>query len=405
MIAVIADDLSGAAELAGVARACGLSAEVQIHFTADTDADVVCLDTDTRSRTEADSAHIVAEVARQIAAARPDWIYKKCDSVLRGHVRVELRALMAVFGLPRTLFIPANPSRGRIIRGGEYFVNGQLLHETEFARDPDHPRTTARIAELLGGDLFGISTPDAESAGDVARQAANVDAETLGAGGADFFTALLKDRALCRSTSYCSDSSTLQAPSTMLLVCGSAASWPRRIARVSALEFPVFALPHEPQHIADVLRMKRFAALGIGDGPATHGLAPAALVQMLARTVTAVLDQAKVTHLLLEGGATAIAVVRALGFTRLRADPCSAPGVGALRPIPSANPMLWIKPGSYDWPDAIWPTSNRFDPGDVSRDNETTGAAGAVDSNSSRKPTAKSLGKSSHENACPYFNP
>ena len=122
MIAVIADDLSGAAELAGVARASGLSAEVQTQFTADTDADVVCVDTDTRSRSEVDAAHIVTKVSRQIAAARPDWIYKKCDSVLRGHVRVELRAFMAVFSLSRLLLIPANPSRGRVIRGGKYFA-------------------------------------------------------------------------------------------------------------------------------------------------------------------------------------------------------------------------------------------------------------------------------------------
>jgi uncharacterized protein YgbK (DUF1537 family) len=82
---------------------------------------------------------------------------------------------------------------------------------------------------------------------------------------------------------------------------------------------------------------------------------------MLAQTVTAVLHQANVTHLLLEGGATAVAVVHALGFTRLRADQCSAPGVVALCPIPAESPLLWIKPGSYDWPDEIWPTSHHFD--------------------------------------------
>ena len=122
-----------------------------------------------------------------LATVRPDWIYKKCDSVLRGHVRVELEATMAVFAMQRALLIPANPSRGRIIRDGEYFVNGQPLHESEFARDPEHQRTTASITELLGGDLSDITTPDVESEADVALQAAKIDAETLNAGGADFF--------------------------------------------------------------------------------------------------------------------------------------------------------------------------------------------------------------------------
>jgi uncharacterized protein YgbK (DUF1537 family) len=361
VIAVIADDLSGAAELAGVARACGLSAEVQTQFTADTDADVVCVDTDTRSRSAADAEKIVTDVAQQVAAVRPDWIYKKCDSVLRGHVRVELEATMAGFALQRALLIPANPSRGRIIRDGEYFVNGQPLHESEFARDPEYRRTTACITELLGGDLSGIATPDVESEADVALQAAKIDAEPLNAGGADFFRALLKTRAVFRSTSDCSDSLTLQAAHTTLIVCGSAASWSRRTARANATKVPVFDLTQEPHSIAAALRTNRIVLMGIGDEPATHGLAPAALTQTLAQTVTAVLHQATVTHLLLEGGATAVAVVRALGFTRLRADQCSAPGVGALCPIPAESPRLWIKPGSYDWPDEIWPTSHHFD--------------------------------------------
>ena len=59
MIAVIADDLSGAAELANAAVQAGLSAEVQMRFHAASDADVVCVDTETRS------------LSHEAAAARP----------------------------------------------------------------------------------------------------------------------------------------------------------------------------------------------------------------------------------------------------------------------------------------------------------------------------------------------
>ena len=48
MILVVADDLSGAAELAGIAFAHGLTAEVQTELQPRTDAQVICLDTDTR---------------------------------------------------------------------------------------------------------------------------------------------------------------------------------------------------------------------------------------------------------------------------------------------------------------------------------------------------------------------
>ena len=64
MIVVIADDLSGAAELAGAALRHGLSAEVQTVFFPDTNADVVCVDTDSRLLPP-------AEAARKVAAITP----------------------------------------------------------------------------------------------------------------------------------------------------------------------------------------------------------------------------------------------------------------------------------------------------------------------------------------------
>src|SRR5688572_7906414 len=63
MIAVIADDLSGAAELAGVACRHGLSAEVQTVFSRFSNADVICVDTDSRSLSSAKAAEKVAVVA------------------------------------------------------------------------------------------------------------------------------------------------------------------------------------------------------------------------------------------------------------------------------------------------------------------------------------------------------
>ena len=49
MIAVIADDLAGAAEVAGVAHARGLSAEVCTQTGLVGDADLAAVDSDTRS--------------------------------------------------------------------------------------------------------------------------------------------------------------------------------------------------------------------------------------------------------------------------------------------------------------------------------------------------------------------
>ena len=108
MIVVIADDLSGAAELAGAALRHGLSAEVQTAFFSGTDADVVCVDTDSRLLPPAEAALKVAAVARDIDTTRPAWIFTKCDSVLRGPVLAEAHAVAEAIGRQRitSLFPP-----------------------------------------------------------------------------------------------------------------------------------------------------------------------------------------------------------------------------------------------------------------------------------------------------------
>jgi uncharacterized protein YgbK (DUF1537 family) len=373
MITVIADDLSGAAELAGLALRHGLRAEVQTAFSAATDADVVCVDTDTRLLPEAEAARIAEAVARAALAARPAWIFKKCDSVLRGPVLAEAHAIARATGAARIVVVPANPSRDRIIRRGEYFVGGVPLDLTDFARDPAHPRTTARVAELLGkSDPVETQTtsaqparppeghskpappleiPDAETSADIARIAASADAAALSVGAADFFSALLAARVPPNPIL----GSALPSPHfPTLLVCGSAASWPQRRAAADSSGLPVFALPHDPVAIARALRSAGRALVGIGDGPTTRGVAPAALTAALTATVAAVIPKAVPARLLLEGGATARAVITALGWTRLRACEISMPGIGALRPVDAPGPLLLIKPGSYPWPADVW---------------------------------------------------
>jgi D-threonate/D-erythronate kinase len=171
-----------------------LRAEIQTTFSTDTDAGVICLDANTRSLPAAEATRVTREIAKQVAEARPRWFYKKCDSVLRGHVLAEIRAIQAATGRSQALLLSANPARGRIIRRGEYYVNGQPLHQTAFANDPEHPRLSAKVTELLGGDLAGVRTPDAETTNDLDHHAVTVDAQTLPAGGVEFFEALLRAR-------------------------------------------------------------------------------------------------------------------------------------------------------------------------------------------------------------------
>ena len=352
MIVVLADDLSGAAELAGIAVRHGLSAELQTTFSPETDAEVVCVAADTRSLPADQAARTVAAITKEIVVAKPAWLFKKCDSVLRGSVLAETRAMAQAAGKKRSVILSANPSRDRVIRNGTYFIVDRPLHETVFAQDPEHPRTTSRLGELLGGDLTGVETPDASTSAEILGHAAKVDEDTLPVGAADFFEALLQLRAPHR---VALPQATPVPAGTTLLVCGSAASWGQRRAEALALGLPVFALPHDATAIVAALGKSRQALIGIGDGPASHGQTPAILVRQLAQSVAVLLSQPATSHLLLEGGATTSAVMQALAWTRLRACNVSVQGVGIMQPVNFPGPTLFIKPGSYSWPPEIWP--------------------------------------------------
>ena len=94
MIGVIADDLTGAAELGAVGLRHGLRAEIVRSGKPSGRADLVCVDTDSRSCEPAAAAKRAAAAAKMLRAAGAKWIYKKVDSVLRGQVTAEVEAVM-----------------------------------------------------------------------------------------------------------------------------------------------------------------------------------------------------------------------------------------------------------------------------------------------------------------------
>ena len=77
------------------------------------------------------------------------------------------------------------------------------------------------------------------------------------------------------------------------------------------------------------------------------------LATHLVRVAEAVLRKADVGHVFAEGGATAVALARRMGWRRLAVKSELAPGVVTLSVIGGGSPLLTIKPGSYAWPAAI----------------------------------------------------
>src|SRR5262245_15810069 len=149
-VVVIADDFTGAAEIGGVAARYGLAAEVQTAWTAAREIGVIAVDADTRSLPPREAAQNAAHLAEKIGLNAVSWIYKKIDSVLRGPVVVEIEAVLGALGMRRALLVPANPSLGRVIRDGCYFIDGEPIDKTDFGKDPEYPALSPDVRTILG---------------------------------------------------------------------------------------------------------------------------------------------------------------------------------------------------------------------------------------------------------------
>ncbi len=151
MVIVLADDFSGAAEIGGIGHRYGLRTEVQLSLDLNTAADLVVLDTNTRSLSEDEATKKIFDTGTALKKwNKPFYLFKKIDSVMRGHLIPELNALQDCFNFNRILLMPANPGRGRKIIGGEYLINDVRLHETIFASDPDFPVVSSKVVERIG---------------------------------------------------------------------------------------------------------------------------------------------------------------------------------------------------------------------------------------------------------------
>ena len=240
-ILVLADDLTGAAEVAAIGVEHGLNTELATTVPQNVESALLVIDTDTRPAPGAQAAARIGDLLN--ALPRPTAFFKKTDSVLRGQVLAEVRAIQQALGIPAALLVPQNPSKGRIIADGRYLIEGVPLDQTTFRNDPEYPRMTAEVLSLLTGsapapadvrvaDLpsgigrTGITIGNAVSVEEMRQWAAlGIRGGCVMAGGADLFRGFL---GILGHTFQARAAVTLP-PGKMLVVCGSAAASSREI--------------------------------------------------------------------------------------------------------------------------------------------------------------------------------
>jgi uncharacterized protein YgbK (DUF1537 family) len=77
---------------------------------------------------------------------------------------------------------------------------------------------------------------------------------------------------------------------------------------------------------------------------------PRLLTEEMAEAVYQVFSKCVLRELFIEGGATAYAIIRRLGFSRFFPTEELAPGVIRMRVDGTDDLHITIKPGSYEWP-------------------------------------------------------
>jgi len=414
-LAVIADDLTGAADTGIQFRRVFQT----VHLVPDQGlegpgsspgTEAVSVFTDSRAIEPAQAAAKVGRLARRLAAFKPELVYKKIDSCLRGNIGPEADAIIEALGLEMSLIAPALPRQGRTTVGGIHLVQGRPVAETEVGRDPVSPVAESRLRELIASqsplptahlslDLLRSGPgPLAEAVGRLRQQGfrhLTCDARTqadldLVAGLAldDFPKALLVGSAgLAESVGRrlagpeAAVPDPLAAPISLaprgshLLVCGSASL--RAKEQVGALAagggYEVYTFPAEVlARLEGSPELQELAGRPAGDlagrgvvlkilrpgegGPgAVREVPPDRVVAGLARLAAGVMALRRPASLYLSGGDTATAVLAELKAAGLRLEAEVRPGLvvgtvlgGAFDGLPAA-----CKPGSFGGPEYL----------------------------------------------------
>ncbi len=383
MIGIIADDLSGAAEMAGVTFRYGLEAVVCLQpDSGNLICDALILDTDSRSLSEMEAAARLRKAGSELQKKNPDWIYKKVDSVFRGNIAIELETLSSIWKFKRTLLIPANPSLGRTIRHGHYYIHDQLLENTDFAADPELASKTSSVVKLLNSIRARASVSakpgyplaegkivigDAHSIDELIEWAEELQDDILAAGGSDFLAAILENRDFQPTTG--SLSKKYKWPRQTLLISGTASQTGReRIDQAEREGIPICRMPEElleqksnsdkflekwQKQISTCLRKRKLVIAAIGLPRSNDPRAPLRIIDHLLELTKRLLHEQKLEHLLIEGGATASSIIRGHNWNFLKTLQEWDRGVVSLTTGKKDEPILTIKPGSYPWPKEV----------------------------------------------------
>jgi len=379
MIAVIADDFTGAAEIGGVGLRYGLNVLIETEVNKVEGVDLLVIATDTRSLGVDEAYDEVARITKQLLELDPVLIFKKIDSVLRGHVAKELEAQMLVANKNRAVIVAANPSVGRTIVEGNYFVDSLPLNETSFADDPEFPVRSANVTDIVKPSEYavfslglndelpdsGMIIADVTSPEQLNAWALKVNQEMVVAGGSGFFDALLGTMYHAKTSGH----TDLSFGESSLFIFGS--MYPKqpnmlekfysnKVVRINMPEGIYFntdkysdLLNEWSAQITNQLKNGNSVMVTIDHQPENEAGLSLRLRESIGQLVSMVVAQFELNDLFIEGGATTSVVLKYLHVNKLH--PFNEADFGVIQMKAEGYPNLCIttKPGSYLWPEHL----------------------------------------------------
>ena len=156
ILGCIADDFTGATDLAGLLARSGVRVSLRIGVPLEQPSDAVAFEIIALKSRTAPVDEAVAEARAALkwlqAAGAQRFFWKYCstfDSTSEGNIGPVAEALMADLGIEQTIYCPAFPENGRAIFMGNLFVGRQPLAESPMKYHPLTPMRDSNLMRLL----------------------------------------------------------------------------------------------------------------------------------------------------------------------------------------------------------------------------------------------------------------
>lgn len=412
LLGCIADDFTGGTDLAGMLVKAGMRTVQMIGVPQepigdDIDAVVIALKSRTTPAEDAIAESLAALRWLQKAGCR-QFYFKYCstfDSTAKGNIGPVGEALMQALGSNFTIACPAFPVNGRTIYKGHLFVGDILLSDSGMRHHPLNPMTDASLVRVLQAQIKGKVGLTEHSTVLKGAEAIRTRFKALEAEGCNFTVVdALSNDDLMSIGAACADMPLVTAGSGIALglpqnfrhagllaetqvadalpptgglravLSGSCSVATQGQVAAMRVAHPAFNVdPFELARGSDVVAAAlNWAASRIKDGPVLiyATAAPEAVKAVQAQLGTekagSLVEEAfaaiakglvglGVGQLIVAGGETAGAVVKALGVTGLRIGPEIDPGVPwtvGITEDSSQRPLaLALKSGNFGTPD------------------------------------------------------